>query len=874
MHCWFEYLVGALMSTSAVEDVRKLNPFLDASRCQSLLEGVVVVLLTTMRLGQASLCLAELDSVVGIIRKLASSRTVDLWNAVPDRASLVVTKGMLHSALVAAKYHPAHAVSQLQQLADDVMQLQQLPSLSGAAAASTAGFVYQLARYDKAAAAAQLSSPQEFVAVLDKARRGCFHEGTKLPNPARIKTGLLQRDSTSSAALVHMLDHTSTHLADLLASARHFIVPDASFGVDSGVLAYDPRFLVFEFLFGYMLRRRQVEIVNQFIDSHGQGQSCVRQMIMGAGKTSVVGPLLALMLADGQSLVTLVVPYQLLVQSRLNMRAAFSAVIMKRVYTLEFDRSAKSSSSVQHLQALVEKMDRARHERAIVCATPETVKSVMLKYLDLLNSVNLADPKVYVPPSSLPKKDQTVALQAATQLHEYECAADELAKLVRLWGPEGRGVLLLDEVDQLLHPLRSELNFPTGPKVPLELKEIRWELPMYLTDGVFYATRGRTSVSNAPITAAGEAALQAIKAAITKGVKSRSVMLVPHVVVLRPDFYFSDLKDPLAAWLLEYLLRRHDVRTVLGERSADGHLVLNDEVKLAIGNYIKGARTNSISAMYLGHRCGPDVLKLLNLCRDWINVFMPHCLAKIDRVSYGLLRDADQRKAKIRAAGEGAKHEPRTRLELAVPFVGKDVPSKSAEFAHQDVLIGMTILAYRYEGMRMGDLRETVKDLKKAMLNESGRIQDRKSYRLFHEWLAVRVCVCVCVCVCCYRLRAARFSTLTLCLQRAVEGTELAGVTMDALRAQLGSEAVDGDAAGAGVGAGAGAASAEATGTGELAAPRVKTTVPRWDLNTFQPEDDKQMTVREPCNCQLMAVVLTGVAPCRNCTKYSVAPPR
>jgi len=123
-------------------------------------------------------------------------------------------------------------------------------------------------------------------------------------------------------------------------------------------------------------------------------------------------------------------------------------------YTLTFDRSSKSSSSVSHLQALVEKLDRARHERAIVCASPETIKSVMLKYLDLLNSVHLADPKVFAPPSSLPKKSRDRVLQEAAKLHELECAADELAKLVQLWGPEGRGVLLLDEVDQLLHPLR------------------------------------------------------------------------------------------------------------------------------------------------------------------------------------------------------------------------------------------------------------------------------------------------------------------------------------------------------------------------------------------------------------------------------------
>ena len=37
---------------------------------------------------------------------------------------------------------------------------------------------------------------------------------------------------------------------------------------------------------------------------------------------------------------------------------------------------------------------------------------------------------------------------------------------------------------------------------------------------------------------------------------------------------------------------------------------------------------------------------------------------------------------------------------MAVPFIGKDVLSDAAEFAQPDVLIGFTILAYRYSGLR------------------------------------------------------------------------------------------------------------------------------------------------------------------------------
>ena len=50
---------------------------------------------------------------------------------------------------------------------------------------------------------------------------------------------------------------------------------------------------------------------------------------------------------------------------------------------------------------------------------------------------------------------------------------------------------------------------------------------------------------------------------------------------------------------------------------------------------------------------------------------------------------------------------PRSRFKLAIPFVGKDVPSRASEFAHPDIIIGLTILAYRYEGLRAPTLSRT-----------------------------------------------------------------------------------------------------------------------------------------------------------------------
>ena len=52
---------------------------------------------------------------------------------------------------------------------------------------------------------------------------------------------------------------------------------------------------------------------------------------------------------------------------------------------------------------------------------------------------------------------------------------------------------------------------------------------------------------------------------------------------------------------------------------------------------------------------------------------------------------------------------------LGVPFVGKDCPSDASQFAHPDVVIGLTVLAYRYEGLRRTDFTSLLSHLKREM---------------------------------------------------------------------------------------------------------------------------------------------------------------
>ena len=104
----------------------------------------------------------------------------------------------------------------------------------------------------------------------------------------------------------------------------------------------------------------------------------------------------------------------------------------------------------------------------------------------------------------------------------------------------------------------------------------------------------------------------------------------------------------------------------------------------SLNNELQFLRKMSLASKVVSHVSSPLHKKLLNLCHGWLSVFLPHCLAKVNRVSFGLLTAED-----CKSALKNDPHVPRSRLKLAVPFIGKDVPSKASEFAHPDIIIGM-----------------------------------------------------------------------------------------------------------------------------------------------------------------------------------------
>jgi hypothetical protein len=69
-----------------------------------------------------------------------------------------------------------------------------------------------------------------------------------------------------------------------------------------------------------------------------------------------------------------------------------------------------------------------------------------------------------------------------------------------------------------------------------------------------------------------------------------------------------------------------------------------------------------------------------------------------------------------------------------VPFVGKDVPSRSSEFAHPDIVIGLSILAYRYEGLRQRDFGLVVQSLRRQ-LSQGSSVFRRAAQARWAKWV-------------------------------------------------------------------------------------------------------------------------------------------
>jgi hypothetical protein len=186
--------------------------------------------------------------------------------------------------------------------------------------------------------------------------------------------------------------------------------------------------------------------------------------------------------------------------------------------------------------------------------------------------------------------------------------------------------------------------------------------------------------------------------------------------VLTPSGIISSkMKSVLARWLLLWIR---------------AHKLPNCSDSEILDYVLHGSNSSPAMLQKLQRGLADEHVKMLNLGHEWIDCFLPFVLQKINRVHFGLLQPRD-----VELLEADGVRIPTTRKLLAVPFVGKDVPSRASEFAHPDVLIGLTILAFRYEGLRQRDFGIVIRHMQDRMSDETGNYRDRPTCQRFEQWI-------------------------------------------------------------------------------------------------------------------------------------------
>jgi len=434
-------------------------------------------------------------------------------------------------------------------------------------------------------------------------------------------------------------------------------------------LHIDPRLLVFEFISAFMLRTRQIELAFDFMQKIKDGACSVQQMVMAAGKTSVVTPLLALLLS-GTRFVTCVCPAELLNQSRLEIRKKYSSILKKSVVTFTCSRE----SGLENLKRMAMKLQEAEAENSVICTTPQSVKSAFLKFTEIglklvsgkkdgidqtqamrsaqqvLARENVAQAlKTGSYEAVTAKKEQALKSEMAViqtrleellqteswhsgrerrdeivNLHEkfqslsasLQAASEPQAKIdferetqrlvhasqaslqhaqglveeselfetldclkhiLSIW-KKPSSIALLDEVDLIMNPLKSEMIFPIGHKEDLPLTDvardrIRFNLPIHLIVLMLQAASASV-VHNYSNAQDDSITLRDLRECISEGIHCKSIQHKVHpppafdeIICLDPKFYDKKIRPALGALAVSWLLRNSFFNTAVHFRA-------------------------------------------------------------------------------------------------------------------------------------------------------------------------------------------------------------------------------------------------------------------------------------------------------------------
>ncbi len=116
----------------------------------------------------------------------------------------------------------------------------------------------------------------------------------------------------------------------------------------------------------------------------------------------------------------------------------------------------------------------------------------------------------------------------------------------------------------------------------------------------------------------------------------------------------------------------------------------------------------------------PDLQETVRICHKWCQDLLPHVISKHHRYHYGLLSEVDGHDSDL--------------FFMAVPFVGKDIPSPESEFSNLDVTFGFTALAYMKQQLRETDIKQLVLHMQHRLREMKYRMQVLQMWQQWTEY--------------------------------------------------------------------------------------------------------------------------------------------
>lgn len=350
--------------------------------------------------------------------------------------------------------------------------------------------------------------------------------------------------------------------------------------------------------------------------------------------------------------------------------------------------------------------------------------------MTMLKNIN---PLVALPPAVLPvslrSKARDVAMLSAGPAIRKVRVMGSILDIFRAPNqsrPDKEGaVALIDECDMIFDPIKSELNFPVGDKVPVELATWRWQLTMVIMHGIFAAAseKGYQPPSLPERCSTWQDGIKEMRNILESGTRQLFVQMKPSMILLDKKWYADYLAVPIARWALLWL--------VDGDQNPLGikHSASENDRQILV-DFIAGKSKENLTPKQFINDPAKEIL--LQFARKWVTVLLPHCLSKRHGIDYGLLQGKHLKSWRERRIKASLNNN---RLMLAVPFQGLESPSAFSEFASPDVAIGFTCLAYHNEGLRLEDVKVLTSHLRYRMLNnDHGPYRVRPTRCKFETW--------------------------------------------------------------------------------------------------------------------------------------------